>query len=164
MQPRTYKALTNPWHLLATGFGSGLAPRAPGTFGSVLAVVLWLPLQMLTAPVYATVVVCSTVFGIWLCDRVAREMQVKDPACIVFDEFVGVWIALFMLPTGWWWIAVGFAAFRFFDILKPWPVGWLDRNLKGGWGIMLDDVAAGLLSLLLVQLLAYLLALVQATF
>jgi phosphatidylglycerophosphatase A len=159
MQPRTHKALTNPLHLLATGFGSGLAPRAPGTFGSLFAVLLWLPLQLLSVPVYAIVVICATVFGIWLCGRVAREMQVKDPACIVFDEFVGVWIALFMLPAGWWWVAVGFAAFRFFDILKPWPVGWLDRNLKGGWGIMLDDVAAGLLSLLLVQLLAQWLAL-----
>jgi len=158
MQPRTYKVFTNPWHLLATGFGSGLAPRAPGTVGSVVAVALWLPLQLLAVPVYAVVVVCATVFGIWLCDRVAREMQVKDPACIVFDEFVGVWIALFMLPAGWLWVVMGFAAFRFFDILKPWPVGWLDRNLVGGWGIMLDDVAAGLMSLVLVQLLALLLA------
>jgi phosphatidylglycerophosphatase A len=89
-------------------------------------------------------------------------MQVKDPACIVFDEFVGVWIALFMLPAGWLWVVMGFAAFRFFDILKPWPVGWLDRNLAGGWGIMLDDVAAGLMSLVLVQLLALLLALLLA--
>ena len=81
-------------------------------------------------------------------------MQVKDPACIVFDEFVGVWVTLFMLPVGWYWPFIGFILFRLFDILKPWPVSWLDQRLPGGWGIMLDDVAAGFFSLIIIQALA----------
>ena len=82
-------------------------------------------------------------------------MQVQDPASIVWDEFVGLWIALFLLPAGWYWLVFGFGLFRFFDILKPWPIGWLDKNLKGGLGIMMDDVAAGLLSLIILQATAY---------
>ncbi|MDA9064461.1 phosphatidylglycerophosphatase A [Pseudomonadales bacterium] len=154
MTPRNYKALTNPWHLLATGFGSGLVPKAPGTMGSVLALLLWIPLQELPVMVYGLFVLACIPFGIWLCGRVAVEMQVKDPACIVFDEFVGVWVALFMLPVGWYWPVIGFILFRLFDIFKPWPVSWLDQKLPGGWGIMLDDVAAGLFSLIILQVLA----------
>ena len=155
MTPRNYKALTNPWHLLATGFGSGLVRKAPGTVGSLLALVLWIPLQAQSPLVYSLFVLACIPFGIWLCDRVASEMQIKDPACIVFDEFVGIWVALFMLPAGWYWLLIGFVLFRGFDILKPWPVNWLDERLPGGWGIMLDDVAAGLYSLLVIQVLAY---------
>jgi len=81
-------------------------------------------------------------------------MQVKDPSSIVWDEFVGMWIALFMLPTGWYWLIAAFVLFRIFDIWKPWPIGWLDINLKGGAGIMLDDVAAGLISLGIIQVAA----------
>jgi phosphatidylglycerophosphatase A len=159
LKPATYKALTNPLHLLATGFGSGLAPRAPGTAGSVMAVLLWLPMQALPVFWYVALVLACMLGGIWLCGYVAREMQVKDPASIVFDEFVGVWVSLFLLPAGWHWVLLGFALFRFFDILKPWPVNWLDQRLAGGWGIMLDDVAAGLYSLAIIQALAYGLAL-----
>jgi len=155
MKAATYKALTNPLYFLATGFGSGLAPRAPGTVGSVMAVLLWLPLQTLPVLWYTVFVLACMLGGIWLCGHVARDMQVKDPASIVFDEFVGVWVSLFLLPAGWYWVLAGFALFRFFDILKPWPVNWLDERLAGGWGIMLDDVAAGLYSLAIIQALAY---------
>ena len=78
-------------------------------------------------------------------------MAVKDPGAIVWDEFVGLWIALAWLPDRWLWLVAGFALFRFFDILKPWPVSYLDRNVGGGLGIMLDDVAAGLYALLVIQ-------------
>lgn len=146
--------LSDPWHLLATGFGSGLSPKAPGTMGTLVALPLSVPLQFLPHGLHASLLVLATAFGIWLCERVARELRIKDPACIVFDEFVGMWIALFMLPVGWYWVLLAFGLFRLFDILKPWPVGWLDKNLPGGHGIMLDDVAAGLMSFAVIQLLA----------
>lgn len=146
--------LADPWHLLATGFGSGLSPRAPGTMGTLVAVPLAVPLQFLPYGLHGSVLLLAVVFGIWLCERVARELRLKDPACIVFDEFVGMWIALFMLPAGWYWVVLAFVLFRGFDIVKPWPIGWLDANLPGGHGIMLDDVAAGLMSFAIIQGLA----------
>ena len=82
-------------------------------------------------------------------------MQIKDPGCIVWDEFVGLWITLLFLPEGLYWLLVGFVLFRLFDIVKPWPVSWLDRNLSGGLGIMADDVAAGLMALASLQLIYF---------
>ena len=155
MKAQTYKTLTNPWHFLAMGFGSGLSPRAPGTAGSIVALLVWLAVPPMPWPLYAGLMLVATASGIWLCDHVARELGVKDPACIVFDEFVGVWIALFMVPAGWYWVLSGLLLFRVLDIAKPWPISWLDRRLPGGWGIMLDDVAAGLISLAILQGVAY---------
>ena len=85
-------------------------------------------------------------------------MKVKDPGCIVWDEFVGLWITLFMLPFGWYWIFIGFGLFRFFDIVKPWPVSWADKSLSGGMGIMVDDVLAGFYGLACIQLANFLIS------
>lgn len=148
------RLLAEPDLLLTTGFGSGLAPRAPGTVGTVAALALYLPLSLLPMPVYAVVIVAVLALGIWLSGRVADRLAIKDPGFIVIDEFVGLWIACFALPAGWIWLIVAFAAFRAFDILKPWPVSWCDRELPGGFGIMLDDVVAGLMALAVIQLLA----------
>ncbi len=153
-----WRCLADPRYLLALGFGSGLSPKAPGTVGSALALLLYIPLSSLGPLAFLAVVVVTVIGGVFLCDWVARDMNIKDPGAIVIDEFAGMWIALLWLPAsspgGWFWLTVGFVLFRLFDILKPWPISWCDRSLDGGLGIMLDDVVAGLLTLALVQLMA----------
>ena len=150
------QVLRDPILLLAHGLGSGLAPKAPGTFGTLAAILPWLLLAQLPMPFYWGMVLLAAVVGIWLCDVAAKRMQCDDPGSIVWDEWVGLWIALAGLPLEWPWIVVGFLLFRFFDILKPWPVGWLDRRYHGGLGIMLDDIAAGAMAAVLLQLALWL--------
>jgi phosphatidylglycerophosphatase A len=147
----------NPIHLLAFGLGSGAASKAPGTFGTLAAVPLYVLLQPLSSLHYLLVVAVLFIAGIWICDRTSRDLGVHDHGGIVWDEWVGFLFTLWMAPPGWYWVLVGFLLFRFFDILKPWPIGWLDRQVSGGMGIMLDDLLAGLYSLVLLQAAAYLL-------
>jgi phosphatidylglycerophosphatase A len=149
--------LGNWVHLLAFGFGAGCSPKAPGTMGTLLAVGLYLPLSRLSLPVYALVLLGVVLLGIWLCGRAARDLGVHDHPGIVWDEIAGFLLTMFAAPTGWWWIVLGFALFRLFDIWKPWPIRWLDRRVAGGWGIMLDDLVAGLFAALCLQGLAALL-------
>ncbi len=140
------QVLRDPILLLAHGLGSGLAPKAPGTFGTLAAILPWLLLAQLPLPVYLGLVLIAALAGVWLCDVAARRMGRDDPGSIVWDEWVGLWIALAGVPLAWPWVLAGFLLFRLFDILKPWPVGWLDRRFHGGLGIMLDDIAAGVMA------------------
>ncbi|MEX0900622.1 MAG: phosphatidylglycerophosphatase A [Gammaproteobacteria bacterium] len=139
--------LRNPVLLVASGFGSGLAPRAPGTAGTLVAAVIWLAV-FAHLPWYAQGVVCAVaaVFGVWLCDRAVAALGVDDHPAIVWDEFAGVWLALWLAGPAW--IAVGLAVvmFRVLDIAKPGPVGWAERRWKGGLGVMADDLVAGTLA------------------
>ena len=146
---------SNPAVFLMTGFGAGLSPKAPGTVGSLLGLLLFIP--VLSLPIYFQflIVAFGLSLGVVLSQRVADELRVKDPAIIVWDEFVGIWIAMLWLP-GLLWLPVAFIIFRLFDILKPWPVSWVERQLDGGFGIMLDDVIAGMMTIAVLQLLAYL--------
>lgn len=146
---------TNPLHLLAFGLGSGAAPKAPGTFGTIAAIPLYLLISQLTQWRYVVVVLIMAGFGVWLCDRVAQELGVHDHPGIVWDEWVGFLITMWLAPTGWGWLLLGFVLFRFFDIVKPWPINLLDRQVPGGWGIMLDDIVAGLYAFALIQLAVY---------
>jgi len=150
--------LRNPCHLLALGFGAGLAPRAPGTAGTLVAVPLYLALEPLPPAWYLTIVAALFLLGVWVCGRTARELGVGDPGAIVWDEIVGYLATMAMAPHGWFWIAAGFALFRIFDIFKPWPVSVADRDLHGGLGIMLDDLLAAGYAWVGLQGLAYLLA------
>lgn len=136
--------LRDPGHLLALGFGSGLLPRAPGTAGTVAAIPLYLLCLPLSFWVYCAVLVLAFLLGIYLCGRTARVLGVHDHPGIVWDEVVGYGVTMAWAPPGWAWVLLGFIAFRCFDILKPWPIRVLDRRLGGGFGIMLDDVIAGL--------------------
>ncbi|MGS2722807.1 phosphatidylglycerophosphatase A family protein [Porticoccus sp. GXU_MW_L64] len=138
--------LKNPVHLLAFGFGSGLSPKAPGTVGTLVAVLLYLPLSQLALPWYLLAVVLAAVLGIYLCGKSARDLEVHDHPGIVWDEFVGFWLTMAALPATWYWVVAGFVLFRVFDIAKPWPIGWCDRRVHGGTGIMLDDLLAGIYS------------------
>jgi phosphatidylglycerophosphatase A len=135
--------LRQPTHLLAFGFGSGLAPKAPGTFGTLVAVPLYLLLQGLSLPIYLGLVLVGFLLGIWICERTSRDLGVHDHGGIVWDEIIGYLLTMTLAPRGWVWILFGFLLFRFFDILKPWPIRWLDRRVPGGFGIMLDDLMAG---------------------
>lgn len=133
----------NPIHFLAFGFGSGAVRRAPGTWGT-LASLPFVPLwQQLPFAGYVTVLAVSTLLGVWLCGRTAKDLGVHDHSGIVWDEFVGYWLAMLLAPPGWLWLIGGFVLFRIFDILKPWPISWVDRRVHGGLGIMLDDILAG---------------------
>lgn len=145
--------LKNPVHLLSVGFGSGLAPKAPGTFGTIAALPFWYGLQFLPPAYYVLVLILAFVLGVYLCGATADALGVHDHGGIVWDEFVGLWIALFMVPMQITWIALGFVLFRLFDIWKPWPIRVLDAKVHGGFGIMIDDVLAGVYAYLVLQLL-----------
>ncbi|MCU1719347.1 phosphatidylglycerophosphatase A [Pseudomonas sp. 5P_3.1_Bac2] len=146
---------SNPWHFIAFGFGTGTMRKAPGTWGSLAALPFIPLLQMLSDWGYWLVVALSTLFGFWLCGKVARDLRVHDHEGIVWDEIVGMWITLWLVPEGWVWLLVGFLVFRFFDILKPWPISWVDRNVHGGVGIMLDDLLAAVCAWLTMQALVW---------
>ena len=147
------QVFSNWRHFLAFGLGSGLAKFAPGTFGTMVAVLLYFPLSQLSHWLYATCVVAAFTFGVWLCQGVSRDLGVHDHGGIVWDEFVGYWITMFLLPASWGWALAGFAMFRLFDIWKPWPIGWVDKQVHGGLGIMLDDVIAGVIAGLLLHII-----------
>lgn len=138
--------LRDPGHLLALGFGSGLAPRAPGTFGTLAAIPVYLLCAQLPLLAYLLVIAATFVMGVYLCGRTARALGVHDHPGIVWDEVVGYLLTMAFAPPGWQWVVAGFVCFRLFDIWKPWPIRVLDRSVHGGLGIMLDDLLAGLVA------------------
>lgn len=144
----------NPIHFLAFGLGSGAAPKAPGTFGTLAAIPIWYIFADWTLTNYLVLILVTSLVGVWLCDRTSRDLGVHDHSGIVWDEFVGMWITLIAVPAGWEWVLVGFVLFRLFDILKPWPIGWADQKVHGGFGIMLDDILAGAMAFVCLQVLA----------
>ena len=145
----------NPIHLLAFGFGSGAAPKAPGTWGTLAAVLIYWPLSQLSPEHYLLMLLVTSVMGIYICGQTARDLGVHDHGSIVWDEFVGFWITMSAAPVGWVWVVVGFVLFRFFDIIKPWPISWIDKKITGGFGIMLDDVIAGVMAAVVLQGIAW---------
>jgi phosphatidylglycerophosphatase A len=147
--------LRHPAGWIASGFGSGFSPRAPGTVGTAVALLPWLGLRTLPLPYYALAIVLAFAVGVWASAWVVRRSGVQDPQVVVWDEFVGVWIALIAAPAGWTWMLAGFVLFRLFDIWKPWPVSWADEEIGGGLGVMLDDVVAGIYALIVMQVTAH---------
>lgn len=152
------RLLASPAGWIACGFGSGLTPKAQGTFGSLAAIVPWLLLRELSLPAWLGVIAVAFVVGVWACDVAGRILGVDDHRSLVWDEFVGLWITLLpALVAPWWAVICGFVLFRLFDVWKPWPIAWFDRRVKGGFGVMLDDMIAGIFAgivLYLVLLLA----------
>lgn len=146
--------LRDPGHLLALGFGSGLAPFAPGTFGTLAAIPVYLLCAQLPVMAYLLAVAAAFALGVYLCGRTARALGVHDHPGIVWDEVVGYLLTMAFAPPGGWWILFGFACFRLFDIWKPWPIRVCDRHVHGGLGIMLDDLLAGAAAGLIVILVA----------
>ncbi len=156
---RPWKGRFERWvHWVAFGLGSGTAPTAPGTVGS-LAALLALPVWALT-PVWGQILWVAVAFlaGIWICGRTSKDLGVHDHPGIVFDEFVGIWVVFIAVPITPVTVVAGFLLFRLFDIWKPWPITWLDRRVHGGLGIMVDDLVAGFAALAVMHLLlAYIL-------
>lgn len=146
--------MTDPVLFLAFGFGSGLAKKAPGTFGTLAAIPLYILFAQANLIVYSVLTVIVTVAGVWICGLAAEKLGEHDFGGIVWDEIAGLLITLWLVPFTWQILAAGFVLFRLFDIVKPWPIRWIDQKVHGGLGIMLDDVLAGVFAagvLLLLQ-------------
>ena len=142
LSPR--QILTDPVLFLAFGFGSGLAKKAPGTCGTVAAIpVYWLFMQA-GGVAYSLLTVVATMIGIWFCGNAADKLGEHDFGGIVWDEIAGFLITMWLVPMNWKTVLAGFLLFRLFDIVKPWPIKWIDQKVQGGFGIMLDDVLAAI--------------------
>jgi phosphatidylglycerophosphatase A len=140
--------------VVATWFGAGLSPRAPGTVGSLFSLVLWGPLVMLEAPWWARAVAAVVVFVVGVAaSAVVVKSRGEDPQVVVIDEVAGMGVTLLLAAPSYTLLVLGFACFRLFDIWKPWPVSWADQQVGGGLGVMLDDVIAGVYAFMLLSIL-----------
>ena len=163
MNPKFIDLLKNPIHLLAFGFGSGLASKAPGTFGTLMAVPLFVLMMQLNLLGYILVTIIVILIGFYLCGKTAKDLDVHDHSGIVWDEFAGFFVTMLPLQAigsvddvDFWLVTLlGFMVFRLFDVLKPWPIIWFDKNVHGGLGIMIDDLVAAMASLAVVQAVIY---------
>ncbi len=154
VRPNSSFMLKHPAHLLAQGFGSGLAHTMPGTFGTLFG---WLSFNVLSSrwpDVFSStnwliIIAAGFVIGIWACAKTGRDLGVADHGSMVWDEIVAIWLVmLFVTPAGAWTQFAAFLLFRFFDMLKPPPINYFDRTIKGGFGVMLDDLVAAFMTLL----------------
>ena len=141
--------LGHPAHLIAFSGGAGLAPYAPGTVGTLLALpIFWLIGPRLETEVYFAVLAALFALGVWACDVTGRALGRSDYGGMVWDETVAFLLVLFFTPVDWYWQASAFALFRFFDIVKPPPIRYYERTFKGGWGVMVDDIVAAFSTLI----------------
>ncbi len=138
--------MSTPVLFLAFGFGSGLVKKMPGTMGTVAAIPIYLIFIQAELWVYSVLTVFSVLIGFVICGRAADLLGEHDFGGIVWDEIAGFLITMWLVPFSWYSVLVGFALFRFFDIVKPWPIKWVDQKVDGGLGIMLDDVMAGIMA------------------
>ena len=145
--------LGSPTGFLAFGFGSGLSPFAPGTMGTLVAVPFIFALRSLSEPVFWIALILLFAVGVYLCGHVSRKLGVHDHGGIVWDEMLGYWLSAALVPLQWPWLLAAFLLFRFFDILKPWPIRQLDKKVSGGFGIMIDDVVAALFTLIILAVI-----------
>ncbi len=151
------KVWKTPVYCLAFGFGSGLSPIAPGTFGTIAAVPIYCVFALLfNAKAYLVLTLIAFLIGIPICGKVSRDLGVHDHSGIVWDEVVGYLLTMFLVPFHWIWMLVGFLLFRLFDIWKPYPIKWIDKRVGGGFGIMLDDVLAAVPAFFMLQILSHL--------
>jgi len=135
--------VAHPAHLVALGFGAGLAPRAPGTFGTLAGLALyWILAQLLPPLAIAFLAIPLFFVGVWVCGITGRDLGVSDHGAIVFDEIVAFLPLAAISSAAWWLQAIAFVLFRAFDIWKPYPIRDLERQVKGGWGVMIDDIVA----------------------
>lgn len=140
---------------LASGFYTGYFPVAPGTIGSLVGILACFLLQYVPFTTYAIVVILTLIAGIYISGEAEKIYQKKDSSHIVIDEIAGIFFTFIYLPKGISFLLPGFVAFRFFDILKPFPIRLIDEKIKGGWGIMLDDVLAGIFANILIRLIGW---------
>ncbi len=141
-------------HVAAFGFGAGTIAVAPGTFGTLVAIPIYLLLRDTDMLVYGVVVIAMFIFGIWCCGVTERDFGRQDMPGIVWDEIVGYLVAMFAAPIGWEYVVAGFVLFRLFDIWKPFPIRALEQRTHGGFGIMIDDILAGVYALAVMRIIA----------
>jgi phosphatidylglycerophosphatase A len=145
----------HPLHFISFGFGSGLLPKMPGTWGTVVAIPIYLFIASYPLWLYALITLLLICFAVYACDVTARDIGVHDHPGIVLDEIVGYLLTMIAIPAEWEWIVLGFIIFRVFDIWKPWPIRWIDRHVKGGFGIVVDDLLAGVYAWIVLQALLF---------
>lgn len=150
-----YRVWQDPMYFVAFGFGSGLMPLAPGTWGTLAAIPFYLMLSGTHWSIYLSLTVLAFFLGVWVSNKVSEELGVHDYKGIVWDEVVGYLLTMFMAPQGLIWVVLGFILFRVFDIWKPQPIGFIDQRVHGGLGIMLDDVIAAIPAWFIMQFLAW---------
>ncbi|ASQ45318.1 phosphatidylglycerophosphatase A family protein [Legionella clemsonensis] len=149
------KVWQNPVYFIAFGFGSGLMPFAPGTWGTLAAIPVYLLIAGQSLGLYLIITLLAFLLGVWVSEKVSKELGVHDYSGIVWDEVVGYLLTMIMAPQGIGWVVTGFILFRIFDIWKPQPIRFIDLHVRGGVGIMLDDVLAAIPAWLILQLLAW---------
>ncbi|MGH8494988.1 MAG: phosphatidylglycerophosphatase A family protein [Gammaproteobacteria bacterium] len=132
----------DPVHILAFGGGAGLSPRAPGTLGTLVALIFERAAHVLAIELRIALTAAILAAGVWICGESARRLGEHDHPGIVWDEIGGYFLLMLVAPPGWGWAIAGFVTFRLFDILKPWPIRDIDHRMSGGAGIMLDDALA----------------------
>lgn len=159
LPPRFWR---NPNHVMAFGLGAGAFAHMPGTIGTLVAIPLWWTLQHLSLPSYLAIVVLLFLVGIYCCKITAQHLGVDDHGGIVVDEIVAFLLVLAWVPATLFWFALAFGLFRLFDVWKPWPISWVDTHIKGGLGIMLDDLLAALFTIACLWLLQGLAATLQS--
>jgi phosphatidylglycerophosphatase A len=140
--PQLKLLLKQPVHFVAFGFGSGLSSKAPGTAGTLIAIPFYLLICKLPLLYYGAIVAAGLIIGVYVCDKTSKDLRVHDHSGIVWDEIIGYWITMMAIPPGWQSVIAGFVLFRLFDIWKPFPIRLLDKHVKGGFGVMIDDVVA----------------------
>jgi len=145
----------DPVYFIAFGFGSGLMPVAPGTWGTLAAIPIYLLLLHSHWAVYLFLTIMAFILGVWVSDKVTKDLGIHDYKGIVWDEVVGYLLTMFMAPKGLFWMVAGFILFRIFDIWKPQPIRYIDQKVHGGLGIMLDDVLAAVPAWLILQCLGW---------
>ena len=150
--PSAKQIFSHPVHFLAFGFGTGLAPFAPGTVGTLAAIPIYLLLNTFSQFTYLTLLVIISLCSVFIAGKSAQLLQVHDHGGIVIDEICGYLLTMLLAPPGWLWVITGFVLFRLFDIIKPWPIRYLDEHVPGGLGIVVDDLMAGIYALLSLQL------------
>jgi len=151
-------SMKNPVHFLALGFGSGLVPMMPGTFGSLAAVPIVCAMSLVSLEIFMLITVLSFFVGIYICGKTARDLKMRDHGSIVWDEVAGMMVTFIAIPINPLSLLLGFLLFRFFDILKPWPISVFDRRVHGGFGIMIDDIVAGAIACACLHGILYLLS------
>ena len=132
-----------PLYFIAFGFGTGVIPVAPGTFGTLFAMFLYALLPPLSFIYHLAITLLLIVASIYICGKVSREIKLHDHTGMCLDEFPGFFVSMLFAPSGWMGMLFAFLLFRFFDIVKPWPINWVDKHVHGGFGMVLDDVLAG---------------------
>lgn len=154
-QLRKRVSLLNPDHFLGLGFGSGLVPLMPGTFGSLAAIPLILAMSVLSLEWFIAMTILATILGVRFCQKTSDALKLHDHGSIVWDEIAGMMVVFIAVPITFTSLVLGFVLFRFFDILKPWPIRVFDQKVHGGIGIMLDDIVAGAMACLCLHLIMH---------